>query len=54
MGHQVLRWLETTPEKASPPEKKKKMSRTDTGPRFCQNYAGKGQPTGKGRKIKTK
>ncbi len=34
--------------------KKKKKSRTDTGPRFCQNYAGKGQPVRKGRKKKRK
>jgi hypothetical protein len=42
----VLVSVETTPEKANPPEKgekknKTKTSRTDTGPRFCRNYAGK-------------
>jgi hypothetical protein len=26
----------------------------DTGPRFCRNYAEKGQPAGKGRKKKKK
>ncbi len=43
------------PKKAEKRKKKeKKTSQTDTGPRFCQNYTGKGQPTGKGPKKKKK
>jgi hypothetical protein len=33
-------------------KKKKKEKETDTRPRFCRNYAEKGQPAGKGRKKK--